>query len=159
MGENKTEAAHRGDIKDSGAPATTEGHSASTLSHEEMSRGGSGAGVAGDVGRVDSAIDAGETGEWDETPEKWRFDVLLGMLSIATMVDADGKANASWAANFSAGFKIEEKEDPGQAISGVRRECHCYCYTAEELTQPSRNNFPARPPYSNNITFVSVRIP
>eukprot|EP00752_Nemacystus_decipiens_P004957 g4510.t1 len=43
----------------------------------------------------------------DEKPEKSRFNVLLGMLTIATVVDAEGKAASSWAAKSSSGMGPE----------------------------------------------------
>ncbi|CAM9134053.1 unnamed protein product [Ectocarpus sp. 12 AP-2014] len=60
--------------------------------------------------------------EGDGKPEKSRFSVLLGMLTIATMVDAEGEAAASWAAKSSSGKGQEDQEVDGQAERGARLE-------------------------------------
>lgn len=117
-GENTT-----GDVEGSVASATTEGGSASpSSSWEEIKRENSGgAGGGGEIdGGVDGAIDVGVKGGWGEKPEKSHFNVLLGMLTIATMVGPGGEATASWATDFASGLNPEEKEDIGQAGSGTR---------------------------------------
>ena len=54
----------------------------------------------------------------DEKPEKSRFNVLLGMLTIATMVDAEGEAASSWAAKSSGGIGQDGQETDDGTKSG-----------------------------------------
>lgn len=117
-GENTT-----GDIEGGSASATTEEGSASPSSWEETKRESSGSAGGGEIdGGVDGAIDVGAKEEWGEKPEKSHFNVLLGMLTIATMVGPGGEATASWAADVASGLNLEEKADIGQAGSGRRTE-------------------------------------
>lgn len=87
----------------------------------ESGRGGSGGDGGEGSGRLSSGSDGNEEGggsEGDGKPEKSRFNVLLGMLTIATMVDAEGKAAASWAAKSAAGWGQADQEVDGQAERG-----------------------------------------
>ncbi|CAM9255225.1 unnamed protein product [Ectocarpus sp. 6 AP-2014] len=90
----------------------------------ETGRGGGGGGKSSEgSGRLSSGSggnDKGGDAEGDGKPEKSRFSVLLGMLTIATMVDAEGKAAASWAAKSAAGRGQEDQEVNGQAERGAR---------------------------------------
>lgn len=54
----------------------------------------------------------------DEKPEESRFNVLLGMLTIATMVDAEGEAASNWAAK-SSGMGHDEHEKRDRKRSGM----------------------------------------
>lgn len=61
-----------------------------------------------------------------EKPEKSRFNVLLGMLTIATMVDADGKkSTSSWAAKSFTGMGQDELEHGDRAKSGRKHRVFC----------------------------------
>lgn len=117
--ETTAEAEHRGDMEDFGASATTDRDWVSPSSYGGSTRENSCAGSVSDVGSVDGVTDVGEKGEWEKKPEESIFNVLLGMLTIATMVDADGQATASWTTKFPDGLKLDEKEDAGREISGI----------------------------------------
>lgn len=61
----------------------------------------------------------------DDKPEKSRFNVLLGMLTIATMVDAEGKAASSWTAKSFTGMGQDEHENGNTTNPGRKRRFDC----------------------------------
>lgn len=92
----------------------------------EGTGGGSAPGVGGVGGGGASRLlsSDGFAGEEEnrggEKPEKSRFNVLLGMLTIATMVDAEGEAAFSGVAKPSAGMEQDERKIGDGTKSGMQ---------------------------------------
>lgn len=97
------------------AQAKTDRSSAPPLATEQI-KGGNAVGVDGGDGGGGSAGE--EECRGDEKPEKSRFNVLLGMLTIVTMVDAEGEAASSWAAKSSGGMGQDEHKNGDRSKSG-----------------------------------------
>ena len=119
--------------KGDGAQAKTE-PSSTPPSAKYLGKGGNAVGVDGRDGGSGSV--AAKEGRADEKPEKSRFNILLGMLTIATMVDAEGEAASSWAAKSSGGIEQNEHENGDRTKSGRIRQPRFlrfraqYCITA-----------------------------
>lgn len=118
-----------GDGSTGGGQSGSGGGESGSGGGESGSGGGGGGKGSEGSGRVSSGSggnDEGGDAEGDGKPEKSRFSVLLGMLTIATMVDAEGKAAASWAAKSAAGRGQEDQEVDGQAERGRMNNNVCF---------------------------------
>lgn len=128
-------------IDGNGAQANTERSSTPPLATARR-REGETLGVDGDGGggggsrllSGDAPARDEETRE-DEKPEKSRFNVLLGMLTIATMVDAEGEAASSWAAKSSSGMGQDGHETDDGTKSGRNTRMLCLGEHPYKLTR------------------------
>lgn len=102
--------------------ASSEGESdpvSPSPSTREDKEKGDGQSRGGDEGKVRDAAKSGGRQAGEAYPEKNRFDILLGMLTIATMVDPEGVATSNWASS-GAGLRLKQEDGVGRTGKSLK---------------------------------------